>query len=63
MNEKKNDTATKDWNKVVLIPVKVETDSNSSIISIKSNLDMESARLKIGTDENPFTLQVLYTTF
>ncbi|MBQ8887921.1 MAG: DUF4270 domain-containing protein [Bacteroidaceae bacterium] len=63
MNEKKNGTVTDDWNKVVLIPVKVETDSNSSIISIKSNLDMESARLKIGTEDNPLTLQVLYTTF
>lgn len=50
-----------DWNKVVLIPVKTETDSNGNIIGIKSNLDMESACLVGG--ETPIKLQVLFTTF
>lgn len=63
MNEKRNGTATEDWDKVVLIPVKVETDSNSSIISIKSNLDMESSRLVGGKNGDKLTMQVLYTTF
>ena len=61
INEKKQGKVDEDWNKVVLIPVKTETDSNGSIIGIKSNLDMESACLVGG--ETPLELQVLYTTF
>lgn len=59
--EKAKGTQDEDWNKVVLIPVKTETDSNGSIIGIKSNLDMESACL-VGGD-TPLKLQVLFTTF
>ena len=59
--EKAKGTHDEDWNKVVLIPVKTETDSNGSIIGIKSNLDMESACL-VGGD-TPLKLQVLFTTF
>ena len=62
MNEKRNGTANDDWDKVVLIPVKVETDSNGNIISIRSNLDMESSRL-VGGEKDKLTMQVLYTTF
>lgn len=59
--EKAKGTQDDDWNKVVLIPVKTETDSSGNIIGIKSNLDMESACL-IGGD-TPLKLQVLFTTF
>ena len=59
--EKAKGTHDEDWNKVVLIPVKTETDSNGNIIGIKSNLDMESACL-VGGD-TPLKLQVLFTTF
>lgn len=59
--EKAKGTQDEDWNKVVLIPVKTETDSNGNIIGIKSNLDMESACL-VGGD-TPLKLQVLFTTF
>jgi len=62
MNEKTKGTADEDWNKVVLIPVKVDTDSNGSIISIKGDLDMGSSRLK-GGDKDKITMQILYTTF
>lgn len=62
MNEKEKGYASEDWDKVVLIPVKVETDSNGSVISVKSNLDMESARL-MGGLKNNLSMQVLYTTF
>ncbi len=62
INEKKANNQKEDWNKVVLIPVKTETDSNGSIIGIKSNLDMESARL-FGGEKTPLKMQVLYTTF
>lgn len=59
--ERAKGTQDEDWNKVVLIPVKTETDSSGNIIGVKSNLDMESACL-IGGD-TPLKLQVLYTTF
>ena len=62
INEKKQGKQDEDWNKVVLIPVKTETDSNGSIIGLKSNLDMESSRL-IGGEKNPLKVQILYTTF
>ena len=62
VNEKKEGKNDADWNKVVLIPVKTETDSNGSVIGLKSNLDMESACL-VGGDKNPIKMQILYTTF
>jgi len=59
--DKKNDP---DWNKMVLIPVKTETDSNGNIIGIKNSLDMESACLVGGENENNrLPIQVLYTKF
>ena len=62
INEKKEGKNNGDWNKVVLIPVKTETDSNGSIIGLKSNLDMESACL-VGGEKNPIQMQILYTKF
>ena len=62
INEKKQGKQSEDWDKVVLIPVKVETDSNNDIIGLKSNLDMESSRL-VGGEKNPLKMQILYTTF
>lgn len=62
INEKKNGKSNEDWNKVVLIPVKVEMDASSNIIGVKSNLDMESASLK-GGEKDQIKMQVLYTTF
>ena len=62
INEKNNGTIEEDWNKVVLIPVKVETDASSNITGIKSNLNLESASLK-GGEKDKIKMQVLYTTF
>ena len=62
INEKKQGKNEADWNKVVLIPVKTETDSNGTIIGLKSNLDMESASL-MGGENHPLKMQILYTTF
>lgn len=62
INEKQASKNDAEWNKVVLIPVKTETDSNGSIIGLKSNLDMESACL-VGGEKNPIKMQILYTTF
>lgn len=62
INEKKEGKNDADWNKVVLIPVITETDSNGSIIGIKSNLSMESACL-VGGEKSPLKMQVLFTSF
>ncbi|MBQ8520050.1 MAG: DUF4270 domain-containing protein, partial [Bacteroides sp.] len=62
INEKKQGKNSEDWDKVVLIPVKVEMDASSNIIGVKSNLDMESASLK-GGEKDQIKMQVLYTTF
>ena len=52
-----------DWDKVVLIPVKTETDSSGNIIGIKNSLDMSSCCLVGGEEGNSLEIQVLYTTF
>lgn len=62
INEKKNGKIDEDWNKVVLIPVKVDMDAQSNITGVRSNLDMESATLK-GGEKDLIKMQVLYTTF
>ena len=62
INEKKRNENDEDWNKVVLIPVKVDTDTSGNIIAVKSNLDMESAILR-GGEKDKIKMQVLYTTF
>ena len=62
MNEKNNGTADKDWDKVVLIPVVIETDTNGNVFSIRNELDMGSTRL-VGGKKDKITMQVLYTTF
>ena len=62
MNESAEEKNKKEWNQVVLIPVKTETDSNGNIIGIKNSLDMESARL-VGGENNKLPMQVLYSRF
>ena len=61
--EKAQGNQDEDWDKVVLIPVKTETDANGNIIGVKSNLDLESARLVGGEEGKKLQMQVLYTKF
>lgn len=63
-DEKKWEAENPDWNKVVLIPVNVETNSNSEIVEISNSLGMESALLKGGSNpNNKLKMQIFYTTF
>ena len=62
MNETEEEKQDEDWNKVVLIPIKTEIDSNGTVTSIKSNLDMESTCL-MGGENSPLKMQILFTTF
>ena len=51
-----------DWNKVVLIPISVETDSNTgSTMSISHNHNMTSARLQGG--DTPIALSIVTSKF
>lgn len=67
-DEKKWEAENPDWNKVVLIPVKAETNGSTSneIVGISNSLGMESAILKGGTNSSPdhrLKMQIFYTTF
>lgn len=54
-----------DWNKVVLIPVKVDKSTTTNeVTGISNSLGMESAKLKGGTNpDNKLKMQIFYTTF
>ena len=56
-----------DWNKVVLIPVKVErSPTTKEVTGISNSLGMESAKLKGGTNpdkDHRLKMQIFYTTF
>lgn len=56
-----NKEENKDWNKVVLIPVKGISDSNGSIIGVENSLEMSSSELKRGTDKRPLTMQMIFS--
>ncbi len=54
-----------DWNKVVLIPVSVTTNSSSQIMKVVHDMSLTSARL-VGGSENPYdpiTISVIYSKF
>lgn len=56
-----------DWNRVVLIPVKVNTTSDSygytHQVSVTHDMNMNSVRLVKGTKKNPIQMQVIYSRF
>lgn len=51
------------WNKVVLIPVKLNLDNNNNIIKVEHDLQMNSVKLKGGPKGNPIDLKVIYSRF
>lgn len=58
-----------DWNKVVLIPVNIEStgsvsNGNYQIVGVSNSLGMESATLKGGTNpDNKLKMKIFYTSF
>lgn len=50
-----------EWDKVVLIPVSVSQDSQSTIVSLRHDLSMSSAKLKGGKE--PIEIQIITSTF
>ena len=61
INEKKNGTATKNWNKVLLIPVDATYDSSNELIRLTHDFSMSSARLVGGKDK--VEMNVIYSKF
>ena len=61
------EAAHPDWNRVVLIPVKVTTTSDSygytHQVRVTHDMDMNSVRLVKGTPQNPIQMQVIYSRF
>ncbi len=54
-----------DWNKVVIIPVSITTNSSSQIVKVVHDMSLTSTRL-IGGSENsydPITISVIYSKF
>ena len=55
------EAANPDWNKVLIIPVEVVTDSNGNTVAIHNDLSIASTRLVGGKDK--ITLKVIYSKF
>lgn len=55
-----------DWDKVMLIPVSVTYDTNTSsptMTGIQHDLRPTAAKLKVGTNDSPLKIEVTYTSF
>ncbi|MCD8296657.1 MAG: DUF4270 domain-containing protein [Prevotella sp.] len=54
-----------DWNKVVIIPVSITTNSSSQIVKVVHDMSLTSTRLIGGSDNayNPITISVIYSKF
>ena len=61
LDEKENE----DWNKVVIIPVTITTNSSGQIVKVVHDMSLTSTKL-IGGENNPYddvTLSVVYSKF
>lgn len=52
-----------DWNKIMLIPVKLSMDNNNNIIKVEHDLQMNSVRLKGGLSGSTTDMKVIYSRF
>lgn len=61
LSEEKN----KDWNKVLIIPVSVVTNSSSQIVKVTHDMSLTSTKLVGGPDNQngPIQLSVVYSKF
>lgn len=53
------------WDKIVLIPVKVENDGSGSVSRVTNDMSLTSTRLQRGTSDadSPITLSVVYSKY
>lgn len=63
----KKDSVDENWNKVVIVPVKTssttDTYGNSRLTSVKHEMGISSVRLVRGTEANPIRMNVVYSKF
>ena len=57
-NEEKQDD---DWNKILLVPVTTELDSEGNVVSISHDMEVNAARLVRGTEGDPLKIKVIVT--
>lgn len=62
VQEKKDGTATENWNKVLLIPVETTFDSSNNLIKLNHDFSMSCARL-VGGENDYVNLEVIYSSF
>jgi hypothetical protein len=62
LQEKKNETATENFNKVLLIPVETTTNSSSEIVKMNHDFSISSARL-VGGDTDKVKMNIIYSKF
>lgn len=62
MNEKKNETATENYNKVLLIPVEAKYDTSNKLVKLSHDFSMTSTKL-VGGEETPIKLSVIYSKY
>lgn len=62
VQEKKNGTATENWNKVLLIPVETTYDTGNNLIKLNHDFSMSCARL-VGGENDFVNLEVIYSSF
>lgn len=63
----KKDSVDENWNKVVIVPVKTSSTSdtygNSRLTSVQHEMGIRSVRLVRGTKEHPIRMSVVYSKF
>lgn len=63
MSDEAWEEANPNWNKIVLIPVKLSMDNNNNIIKVEHDLQMNSVKLKGGIEGTPTDMKVIYSRF
>ena len=60
--ERKNGTASENFNKVLLIPVDATYDTNNNLVKLAHDFSMSSTKL-VGGDNNRVGLEIIYSSF
>ena len=62
VQERRDGTASPNWNKVLLIPVEATFDSSNNLIKLNHDFSMSCAKL-VGGDNGNVNLEVIYSSF
>ena len=56
-------TKNPNWNKVIIIPVSVTTNSSGQIVKVVHDMSLTSTKIIKGTVDKPLKLSVIYSKF